>query len=241
MTIAFWLPAFTAFVACGVEAVEALTIVLAVGHSRSWRSALSGAAWAVIVLAAIVAIVLPILGPRVPIVAIRFVAGAVALYYGYGWTKKAILRASGRKALRDENAIYAREISATQHDRGAFTTAFNGVFIEGVEVVVIVISLGAATAGALVPSIVGALISVVVVTLLGIVLRKPAARVPENLMKLIVGVMLLAFGTFWLVEGLRIDWPLGDLTLPLLAIGYALITAAAIVMLRRRPAAPARP
>jgi uncharacterized membrane protein len=229
-----WFVAGTSFVASGVEAVEALTIVLAVGVTRSWRVALGGTLAALAVLAVIAIVAGPLIGTRIPVVFVRFIAGAVALYLGYTWTRKAILRAAGRKAQRDETAAFEKHASALSRESiGGFATAYNGVFVEGVEVIVIVVSLGTASVGGLAPATLGALAAIAVVALLGLLLHRPLARVPENAMKWVVGVMLLSFGTFWLGEGLGIRWPLDDLALPLIVAAYALATFLAVSVLRR--------
>lgn len=230
----FWLLAGTSFVASGVEAVEALTIVLAVGAARDWRAALGGAAAALAVLAVIAVVFGPLIGTRIPIVAVRLIAGAIALYLGITWTRKSILRAAGRKAQRDEALLYQRERDVLARERiGGFATAFNGVFVEGLEVVVIVVSLGAATAGGLGAATLGAIGALLAVIVAGIALHRPLARVPENAMKWVVGVMLLSFGTFWIGEGLGLEWPLADSMIPALAAAYAALSFAAVAALRK--------
>jgi uncharacterized membrane protein len=218
--------------------VEALTIVLAVGVTRSWRVALGGTAAAIVVLTLIALIAGPLIGTRIPIVFVRFIAGAIALYLGFTWTRKAVLRASGRKAQRDEAAAFAKQTSSLSRESiGGFATAYNGVFVEGVEVIVIVVSLGAASAGGLGAAALGALAAIVVVAILGLLLHRPLARVPENAMKWVVGVMLLSFGTFWLCEGIGIRWPLDDLALPLIVAVYAVATFIIVSALRRSASA----
>ncbi len=231
-----WLTALTAFVAAGVEAVEALTIVLAVGVTRSWRVALGGALTALVVLAILAAIGGPLLGSRFPIGAVRIAAGSIALYLGATWTRKAILRSAGRKALRDESAHYERDVVALRAERASgFAAAFNGVFVEGLEVVVIVVSLGTAHAGGLVAASAGALAALASVTVLGLVLHRPLARVPENAMKWVVGIMLLAFGTFWWGETLGVRWPLDDPFIAVLALAYAVAAGICVRALSERP------
>jgi len=220
--------------------VEALTIVLAVGYARSWRVSLGGAFAAFGVLTILTVLFGPLIGNRIPIVAIRLVAGAAALYFGFKWTKKAILRASGRKAQRDEAALFEAELielrTEKRDDRDAFLTSFNGVFLEGIEVVVIVVSLGAATVGGVLPASLGALVAAIAVLILGIILRKPAAAVPENAMKIVVGVMLLSFGTFWVGEAAGIKWPLEDTSLFGLVALYAAIVFGSVSALKVKPA-----
>ena len=215
------------FLACAVEAVEALTIVLAVGATRSWSSSLAGVAAAALALAAIVAA----LGSAVtalPIGALRVVVGGLLLTFGLQWLRKAILRAAGVKALHDELGIYEAEaeaaLAASRRGDGfdgyAFAVAFKGVLLEGLEVVFIVLTFGAnqhhvglaaAAAG----------VAVALVVLAGVAARAPLARVPENTMKFAVGVMLTSFGMFWGAEGAGTHWPGGDAALlaivPLLA------------------------
>lgn len=225
----------TAFLASAVELVEALTIVLAVGITRGWARALSAAACAVIVLAAVVAIA----GPRLPGLVenhwIKLAVGAVALYVGVTWLRKAVLRAAGRKALRDENAAFAREREALARGdgTGAFVTAFNGVLTEGIEVVAIVLALGSGTAETLGAAAGGAVLALIAVLALGAIVHRPLARVPENLMKYVVGVMVTAFGVFWVGEGANVAWPAQDVALFYLAAVVLLVAAASTLGMRR--------
>ena len=231
-----WTLAGTSFLASAVEAVEALTIVLAVGVSRSWPVALRGAAFALAILAVIVALFGPLLH-LIPIDQLKLVVGIVLMLFGLAWLRKAILRYSGRKALRDEDAAFAREVSAmraaedTQADRIGLVTSFKAVLIEGLEVAIIVVTFGAGSSTALGWSAAGAASAVLVVIVIGLLLQKPASRVPENTMKFVVGVMLTSFGTFWTGEGLGIAWWGADLSLLILAVFYlgvsALLVAAA--------------
>jgi uncharacterized membrane protein len=221
-----WALALTAFVASAVEAIEAVTIVLAVGYAQSWRIAFTGAAYASIALAAIVGIGGPAILHFIPIRIIRIAIGAFLLWFGYGWLRKAVLRYAGRIALHDENAIFERKVATlrnTREERVGLTTAFNGVFLEGLEVAIIVVTVGSASNGALVAAAAGALAAGVVVAIAAVLVRQPFGRIPENTMKFVVGVMLVAFGTFWLGEGLGITWPYGDATLLMLAAGYAVL------------------
>jgi uncharacterized membrane protein len=241
-----WLLASTSFLASAVEAVEALTIVLAVGMTRSWRSALSGAGWALATLAAIVIIFGPAIVRYVPFAALEIVVGLLLLIFGLAWLRKAILRYSGRKALHDEEAIYAREVRALRgapvtgtSDRLGFVTAYNAVLLEGLEVAVIVLTFGASSAAALRCAGLGAALAVLAVGGAGVALRRPLRRVPENLLKFIVGVMLTSFGTFWSGEGLGIAWWRGDWSLPLIVAAYVGVAGATIVA-ARRPSATMR-
>jgi uncharacterized membrane protein len=211
------------FGASTVEMVEAFTIVLAAGITRSWRSALEGAVAAIATLAVIVAVVGVPLIRYVPIQALRAVVGGLLLLLGLSWLRKAILRASGRKALHDEDAIFAatsselaalgsEEHSPKQRDAAAFAVSFKGVFLEGTEVVLIVISLGAAQ-HRLGLAALAAGAAAVLVALVGAVVAKQLSSVPENTIKLGVGVMITSFGIFWLGEGAGIPWPGSDLAI----------------------------
>jgi uncharacterized membrane protein len=234
--------AISVFLACAVEAVEALTIVLAIGYTRSWRSALIGVASAVTLLAVITAA----LGPAVaslPLDALRVLVGGLLLVFGLQWLRKAILRAAGIKALHDEQAIYreesegaraAGEISAGL-DPYSFLVSFKGTLLEGLEVVFIVITFGAnqndvglaaAAAG----------IAVLVVIIAGVAVHAPLARVPENTLKFAVGVMLTSFGTFWGSEGAGAHWPGGDAALLAIAPLTLLFALGLVATLRRRMA-----
>jgi uncharacterized membrane protein len=232
-----WTLAGTSFLASAVEAVEALTIVLAVGVARSWPVALRGAAFALLVLALIVALFGPLLR-FVPIDQLKLVVGIVLMLFGLAWLRKAILRYAGRKALRDENAAFAREVSAlraaedVQADRIGFVTSFKAVLIEGLEVAIIVVTFGAASTAALGWSAAGAAAAVLLVVAAGIALKAPASRVPENTMKFVVGIMLTSFGTFWTGEGLGIAWFGADLSLLILAAFYLSVSAVLIGVAR---------
>jgi uncharacterized membrane protein len=211
--------AISVFLACAVEAVEALTIVLAVGTTRSWRSALFGCAAAVVVLAATTAI----LGPRLtslPIDTLRLVVGGLLLIFGLQWLRKAILRAAGLKSQHDEDEIYREEAAAAAAagapaeglDPYSFTISFKGVLLEGLEVVFIALTFGA-NQHRLGLAAAAAAAAVLLVTVVGIAARHPLARAPENAMKFSVGVMLTSFGIFWGAEGAGADWPGGDAAL----------------------------
>ncbi|MBV9439783.1 MAG: hypothetical protein JOZ24_07310 [Candidatus Eremiobacteraeota bacterium] len=227
--------ALTAFLASAVEMVEALTIVLAVGITRGWARALGAAACAVAALAAVVALA----GPRLPALAenhwVKLVVGLVALYVGVTWLRKAVLRAAGRKALRDEDAAFRRELEALARESGreAFATAFTGVLTEGIEVVAIVLALGSGTALTLAAASTGAAVALVAVVAIGLIVHRPLARVPENAMKYAVGVMVTAFGIYWTGSGLTLPWPAQDLALFYLAAAVLAIAAACTARLRR--------
>jgi uncharacterized membrane protein len=229
------------FAACVVESVEALTIVLAVGLTRGWHSTLRGVAAGLVTLAALVAVLGPAL-TVIPIDALRLAVGGLLLIFGLGWLRKAILRASGFKALHDEDAIYARQRSAAEQaaamsatligDPYAFTLAFKGVLLEGLEVVFIVLTFG--TNQHNIPlAVLGAAAAVVLVAGAGIGVRAPLARVPENTLKFAVGVLLTSFGTFWGVEGAGAHWPGSDAALPALIAVYLLGALGAAWWLRR--------
>jgi uncharacterized membrane protein len=236
--------ALTAFLACGVEMVEALTIVLAAGVARGWRSALVGAGAASLALALIVGVAGPAI-TALPIDVLRVVVGGLLLIFGLQWLRKAVLRASGLKALHDEDAIYAEQLREAQSvaagrragvDPYGFTLAFKGVFLEGLEVAFIVLGFASHPGGVAVGAAAAAA-ALVVVTIVGVVLHAPLSRVPENWMKLGVGLMLTTFGTFWAAEGAGAEWPGGDLALlPLL--GVYIVLSYVLVRLARAGAAP---
>ncbi|MEP7026947.1 MAG: hypothetical protein ABJB47_24685 [Actinomycetota bacterium] len=229
------------FLACAVEAVEATTIVLAAGTSRDWRSATSGIAAALGVLAAIVAVLGPAVS-RIPLHSLRLVVGALLLVFGLQWLRKAILRASGHKALHDEEKLYAEHLAtlAGQQRRPArfvpdwfgFTLAFKGVLLEGLEVVFIVLTFGSNQHDVGLAAIAAAC-AVVVVAGVGVAVRAPMARVPENSMKFVVGIMLTAFGAFWGVEGAGGHWPGSDAALLLLIPAIAVFALTLVAVLRR--------
>jgi uncharacterized membrane protein len=232
----------TVFVACAVEAVEALTIVLAAGLTRQWKSTFQGMAVALVVLAIITAAIGPAIS-YLPLTALRLIVGALLAIFGLQWLRKAVLRATGFKALHDEASAYLREVAAAeaapvQAKRGvsdwyAFTLAFKGVLLEGLEVVFIVITFGdnQRNLGA---AVIGAAVAIVVVTLTGIAVRAPLAKVPENWMKFAVGIMLTSFGTFWGAEGAGVAWPGNDAALLVLVPVVAIVSAASIFWVRSR-------
>jgi uncharacterized membrane protein len=233
-----WLVVFTTFLASAVEAVEALTIVLAVGVTHGWKTSLSGAGVAVLALAGTI-LVGAIVGAVLPIALVRIVIGAFLVVFGLQWLRKAILRYAGHKAMRNEALAYEREVASLRGEprtnegrRVAYITAFNGVFLEGMEVALIVITVGASATGALAPAIAGATIAVVVVAFAGYLLRKPFERVPENTMKFVVGIMLVSFGTFWLGEGLGVQWWHDDAAILLIAGACACLCALIVFSLR---------
>jgi uncharacterized membrane protein len=233
----------SSFLASAVEMVEALTIVLAAGLTRGWRSSLTGVAAATLALAAVVGALGPAL-TVVPLNALRLVVGALLLVFGLQWLRKAILRASGFKALHDEDAIFARELreaeTAPRDERHGldwygFTLAFKGVFLEGLEVAFIVLTFGS-TQGSIPLAAVGAAAALVLVAGAGIAARAPLARVPENTMKFAVGVMLTTFGVFWSAEGAGAHWPGGDVAILAVLAGVIGWSAFLVALLRRRHA-----
>jgi uncharacterized membrane protein len=233
--------ATSVFLASAVEAVEALTIVMAVGNTRSWRSALLGVGAACVALAAIV-IGLGSALLTLPIDDLRVVIGALLLLFGLQWLRKAVLRAAGLKALHDERSAYEHEraaaLAAGRPHRGwdtySFAIAAKGVLLEGLEVALIVVTFGANQHHLALASIAAGLALIAVVAA-GIAVRAPLARVPENTMKFSVGVMLSSYGLFFLAEGLGLDWPGGDAIL--LAIIPAVLGLALLAVLSLRSAA----
>ncbi len=209
--------ALSVLLACAVEAVEALTIVLAVGTTRSWPSTLGGVGAALLTLTAVVAALGPAL-TSLPINVLRVGIGGLLLVFGLQWLRKAVLRAAGRKARHDEAAAFAEQTEAAQAAGGAggagfdgysFTIAFKGVLLEGLEVAFIVLTFGA-NQHRLGIAAAAAAVAVALVVVAGIAAHRPLARVPENMMKLAVGVMLTSFGMFWGAEGAGAAWPGGD-------------------------------
>ncbi len=234
------------FLASLVEFVEALTVILAVGSVRGWRGALSGAAVALAVLLLIV-VALGSALTRIPLDAIQLVVGALLLLFGLRWLRKAVLRAAGIIALHDETEAFARETAAMRRhgggggwDRVAFGAAFQITMLEGIEVVFIVIAIGAGGAGLLLPASLGASAALLVVVLLGLALHQPIAALPENALKFVVGILLSAFGTFWAGEGMGIAWPGADWSLLALVAGYLLAAGGAVLLCRASPAAAGR-
>jgi uncharacterized membrane protein len=235
-----------AFVASTVEVVEAFTIVLAVASVRGWRPALSGAAAALGVLAVVVAALGPLLS-LIPLHILQLVIGVLLLLFGLGWLRKAVLRAAGLMALHDEDAIYAREssrISGDVQSAGAANgvaalASFQAVLLEGLEVVFIVLAVGAGR-GLMIPASIGALAAFVAVMAVGLLVRKPLANVPENTLKFGVGVMLSAFGVFWTSEGLGAPWPGADWALFGLAGAFLIVALALVALVRPRSVAVAQ-
>ena len=226
-----------AFLASIVEAVEALTVVLAVGSIRGWRDALAGAAAAAAVLLVICAVFGPAL-TLIPLHLVQLVVGGLLLLFGLRWLRKAILRAAGILPLHDEDAAFAKiqaEMAPgarARFDAVAFAAAFKITMLEGVEVVFIVIAVAAGGPGLLVPASLGALGAVLIVVALGVIVHKPLSKVPENTLKFIVGVLLCAFGTFWVGEGIGVAWPFTDGAIFGLMVGYASLALGAAAAAR---------
>ncbi|URX61705.1 hypothetical protein KR767_16815 [Luteibacter anthropi] len=229
-----------AFLASLVEFVEALTIVLAVGVVRGWRDALAGVAAAMLILGLAVLFFGPAMA-RIPLGVVQLLVGALLLLFGMRWLRKAMLRAAGVIALHDETAAFEAEQAqlialgqrSTAFDKVAFMTAMKITLLEGIEVVFIVIALGAAGRDRLWSASVGAVAALLLVIALGALVHRPLARVPENTLKFTVGVLLTAFGTFWVGEGRGIVWPGGDLSVLGLILLYAVAASAGVIACRR--------
>jgi uncharacterized membrane protein len=224
------------FLASAVECVEALTIVLAVGVSRGWPSPLGGVGAALLALAVLVLVLGTGLG-AMPIGVVQLIVGALLLLFGFQWLRKAVLREAGLKAMRDETVAFGDELEAARTaerppgswDAYSFAIAFKGVLLEGLEVALIVVTLGASRRDIpLAAAAAGA--AALVVLLAGIAVRHPLARVPENTLKYAVGVMLSSFGVFWGVEGLGGSWPGGELMLPVIVL---LVLGGSLLVVRR--------
>jgi uncharacterized membrane protein len=231
-----WAVAVAAFLASAVEFVEAFTIVLVVGVTINWRSAIVGTLAAVVALAVIVAIFGVTIVQYVPLDALRLVIGCILILFGLKWLKKALLRYSGLKALHDEEAIFEETMAELRASGQAITTslqptaailAFKSVLLEGLEVAFIVITFGSSVTVATTSGIsgigsaaLGATVAGILVILLGALVRAPLKQVPENTLKFVVGIMLTTFGTFWTVEGFHVEWPFSDAFLLILAALY---------------------
>jgi uncharacterized membrane protein len=237
------------FLACAVEAVEAVTIILAAGTSRDWKSTFQGVISGLVVLAGLIVI----LGPsieKLPKSTLRLMVGGLLLTFGLQWLRKAILRASGFKALHDEEKIFLKEVEAAQKvakvsrlavsDWYAFTLSFKGVLLEGLEVVFIVVTFGIIQKGsnpqAFSLAIWAAAIAVVLVAIAGFAIHKPLSKVPENTMKFIVGTLLTSFGIFWGAEGAGAEWPHKDLSLLAIIPFVILVSFGLIELLKVRKA-----
>jgi len=241
------------FLACFVEMVEATTIVMAMGFTRGWRSAIAGTLAALGVLVVVTVAVGYALATWLPQSALQLLIGGLLLVFGMQWLRKAVLRSSGRKAMHDEDEIYREEVAAARAeatggpglDMFGFMVSFKGVFLEGIEVVFIVITFGL-NAGDVPLAALGAAAACLAVLVLAVSLRKPLAMIPENALKYGVSLLLAAFGTYWAVEGLGIfrtgheslEWPTGDLALLVLIAAWLLLSRVLIIALRVPAAAP---
>src|SRR4051795_2052892 len=248
MTAATWGLTIATFVACFVEMVEATTIVMAMGFTRSWRSALTGTAAALGVLAVVTAVAGYALATWLPEAALQLVIGGLLLVFGLQWLRKAILRSSHRKAMHDEEKIFREQQEAARtagdqpegFDMFAFMVSLKGTFLEGMEVVFIVITFGL-NAHNVPAAVFGAVAAVITVTILALSFRKPLSMIPENTMKYGVGLLLASFGTFWAIEGLgvfrsgqeSIAWPGSDAAILVLLVVWFVVTRGCIAALSR--------
>ena len=229
-----------AFLGSAVESTEALTIVLAVGLTRGWRAPLYGTAAAVVALAVLVVLFGQLIVTRVPEATLKLIIGTLLLLFGLRWLHKAVLRSAGVVAMHDEERAYEHTVAelqgaAARHDWVGFVIAFKGVFLEGIEVVFIVVAIGGT--GLYFPAAVaGGLLAMVLVAATGVVVRKPLSRVPENTLKYAVGIILTALGTFWAAEGMGARWPLDFVSIFFLAAIYLGASRLAVMLVRRRPA-----
>lgn len=243
-------PSFlAAFLASLVECVEALTVVLAVGSVRGWRGALTGSAAAIALLVAILAVVGKAL-TRIPLHILQLAVGTLLLLFGLRWLRKAILRSAGLIPLHDEQAAFTKNTRAMQQaghaaawDKIAFATAFQITMLEGTEVVFIVIAVSAGGTGLLLSAGLGAFAALIVVIALGLVIHRPLARVPENTLKFIVGVLLSSFGTFWVGEGIGLPWSIAagvsaDWSIAALVLAYLALALLVIPLCRKLSSTP---
>jgi uncharacterized membrane protein len=230
------------FLACLVEAVEALTIVLAAGMARGWRSAAIGCLAGLLCLAVIVVALGPAIS-AIPLDGLRLFVGGLLLVFGLQWLRNAVLRASGNKALHDEAVVFQRTLAAARHanpqhpggvaDWYGFTLAFKGVALEGLEVAFIAVTFGANQHN--IPlAAVAASLAVIMVGIVGMALRAPLTRVPKNLVQFVVGVLLTAFGLFWGAEGAGAHWPAGDAALLVIIPAVAVYAVILVALFRRR-------
>jgi uncharacterized membrane protein len=249
MTTATWGLLVATFVACFVEGVEATTIVMAMGFTRGWRSALWGTAGAIGALAVVTAFAGYALATWLPESVLQLAIGGLLLIFGLQWLRKAILRSAGLKSMHDEDAIYREEVSAARAagkptaglDTFGFVVTFKGVFLEGMEVVFIVITFGL-NAHHVPIAVLGAAAAIITVVLIALALRRPLSMIPENLLKYAVGLLLASFGTFWAVEGMGVfrtgqaslEWPGKDLAIPVLIVVWLILSRLFIGVLRRR-------
>src|ERR1700693_2798202 len=232
-----------AFLGSAVESVEALTIVLAVGLTRGWRSPLYGTIVALVSLAVLVAVFGQLIVTRVPESYLKLIIGTLIVLFGLRWLHKAVLRSAGVVAMHDEDKSYAATVSelegaAARQDWVGFTIALKGVFLEGLEVVFIVVAVGG-TSGGLPIAVAGGLLAMIVVAGIGVAVRKPLAQVPENTLKYAVGIILTSLGTFWAAEGMGATWPLDFVSVCGIAAIYFGGSRFAIILIARRRPVPA--
>jgi Ca2+/H+ antiporter, TMEM165/GDT1 family len=248
VSAASWGVLVATFVACFVEAVEATTIVMAMGFTRSWRSAMAGVGVALVALAIVTAAFGYALTQWLPESALQLAIGALLLIFGLQWLRKAILRASGRKAIHDEAKIFKEQEAAAKaagsrsgsFDMFSFMVSLKGTFLEGMEVVFIVITFGL-NAHDVPVAVLGAVAAVVVVLIVAVTARRPLSMIPENAMKYGVGLLLASFGTFWAIEGLgvfragrkSVEWAGSDLSILGLLVAWFVLTRVFIALLRR--------
>ncbi|HQS44924.1 MAG: hypothetical protein B7Y12_01190 [Rhizobiales bacterium 24-66-13] len=236
-----WPTVAAAFLASLVEFVEALTVVLAVGTVRGWRGALTGTGAALAVLLVIVLVLGPAL-TRIPLEDVQLFVGGLLLLFGMRWLRKAILRSAGVIPLHDEDQAYAKETellrriggSGAGWDSVAIATAFKITMLEGLEVVFIVIAVAAGGAGLLVPASAGALAALAIVVALGAIVHRPLSKIPENTLKFTVGVLLSAFGAFWVGEGIGLEWPGEDWSILGLTLGFLTIAILSVAASKNR-------
>lgn len=240
--MAFVLTAAGAAIAVGVELLEALAIVLAVGSTRRWRDALIGTLYATVALAALAVTLGPVLLSRVPIEPLRVVIGVALLLFGLEWLRKGTLRLAGLKARSSSMKEYLEARAeleelglppAGQADWAGRLVAFKGVLLEGIEVILIVTALGARPGG-LAPALAGSVVALVAVLAVGAILHAPLRRLPETHLKYVVGVVLTTFGVFFTAEGLGVHWPLSDGALLYIAASVVAVSQARIAALARR-------
>lgn len=227
----------SAFLGSAVESTEALTIVLAVGLTRGWRAPLAGTVAALVALAVLVVFFGQLIVARVPEFALKLLVGTLLLLFGLRWLHKAVLRSAGIVAMHDEQSAYRETVeelrgAAARQDWIGFVLALKGVFLEGLEVVFIVIAVGGTGVG-LPYAVAGGLVAMVVIAVAGVVVRKPLARVPENTLKYAVGILLTSLGTFWAAEGMGARWPLDFLSIAGLVVAYFAASRLAVGLIRR--------
>jgi uncharacterized membrane protein len=226
-----------AFLGSAVESTEALTIVLAVGLTRGWRSPLYGTVAALAALAVLVLLFGQLIVLRVPESTLKLIIGTLLLLFGLRWLHKAVLRSAGVVAMHDEERAYQQTVNELQgalarQDWVGFVIAFKGVFLEGIEVVFIVVAVGG-TSRYFPEAVAGGLLAMLVVAVAGVIVRKPLARVPENTLKYAVGIILTSLGTFWAAEGMGASWPLDFVSILFLAAAYFGASQLAVLLVRR--------